>query len=52
MLPREAIEVLESGAWWNYLDQLSCGSEASKKFHDALDLAITALRREDAEQGE
>lgn len=42
----EAIEVLENGEWWNYLDQLSCDSEKSRLLHKALDLAIEALRKE------
>lgn len=43
MTNEEAIEVLENGAWWDMVSTMSCGRDASVKFHAALDVAITAL---------
>ena len=43
-----AIEVLENGAWWDLVGTTPCGSEASVKFHNALEAAIFALRGQQA----
>lgn len=44
MNSEKAIEVLENGAWWEYLDNLSCDAPVSKELHEALDVALEALR--------
>lgn len=44
MTREEAIEILEDGAWWGIVDILLCDSDAGKALHDALDVAVSALR--------
>lgn len=43
MTREEAVEVLENGGFWDYMAKLSCNTDAVKKFHAALDMAIAAL---------
>ena len=43
MTIEEAIFVLEDGGWWDFLN-LPCDDLWHKKFHDSLDIAISALR--------
>ena len=46
MTQAEAIEVLENGFWWDLLIPVTTieGRDAEDKLHEALDLALTALR--------
>ena len=46
MTRAEAIDVLENGFWWETLIPVTTieGRDAEDKLHEALDLAITALR--------
>lgn len=46
MTQAEAIEVLENGFWWDLLIPVTTieGRDAEDKLHEALDLALAALR--------
>ena len=50
----EAIEVLENGGWWDLLIPITTieGRIEEDKLHEALDLALTALRPVSREQVE
>lgn len=49
MTREEAIKVLENAECWGMVDAfLPCGSDTSVKVHDALDMAIAALRAQQA----
>ena len=54
MTREEAIEVLENGDWWDYLIPVTTieGRIEDDKLHEALDLAIAALRPVSREQVE
>ena len=45
MTEEKAINILADGDWWNYLDNFTAiESKSRKKFLDALDTALAALR--------
>lgn len=46
MTNEEAIEILQDGQWWQFLNEMPCDSTESDEFHAALDLAIAALERD------
>ena len=54
MTREEAIEVLENGRWWDLLIPITTieGRVEEDKLHEALDLALTALRPVSREQVE
>ena len=54
MTREEAIEVLENGGWWDLLIPITTieGRIEEDKLHEALDLALTALRPVSREQVE
>ena len=54
MTREEAIEVLENGGWWDSLIPVTTieGRIEDDKLHEALDLALTALRPVSREQVE
>lgn len=45
MTRKEAIEILDDGAWWSMVDiMLPCDGAANKALHDAVDIAVATLR--------
>lgn len=54
MTREEAIEVLENGGWWDLLIPITTieGRVEEDKLHEALDLALSALRPVSREQVE
>lgn len=52
MTREEAIEVLENGGWWDLLIPITTieGRVEEDKLHEALDLALSALRAPTREQ--
>ena len=54
MTREEAIEILENGGWWDLLIPVTTieGRDEEDKLHEAIDLAIAALRPVSREQVE
>lgn len=44
----EAVSEMDNSVWWDMIGDIPCDKEASVRFHAALDMAIAALRMQQA----